>query len=86
MTSEHHHCTSQIETSCVRLVAEPRNNFRAVSAVVHQGGLCGREDKAHRTQVVPRRAAAWPHHGLLGHWRQAKGAGPPSIQPSLIIV
>ena len=48
-------------------------------AVVHQGGLQRRAHQAHRAQVVPRRAAARPHHGLLRDGRQAQGAADPAL-------
>ena len=61
----HHHRYSGIYSiSCALLL---------LRAVVHQGGLRRCEDQADRPQVVPRRAAARPHHGLLRHWRQAQG-------------
>lgn len=84
--SEHHHGTFQIEALCVCLVGAPGCNICGVNAVVHQGRICRREDKAHRAHVVPRRAAARPHHGLLSHRCQAKGAGLPPTPPACIII
>ena len=70
----------------VCLVGAPGCDVCGVNAVVHQGRIHGREDKAHRAHVVPRRAAARPHHGLLSHWCQAKGAGLPPAPPACIIM
>ncbi len=43
------------------------------TAVVHKGGLQRCENKEDRAKMVSGRTAAWPHHGLLGHWHQTKG-------------
>lgn len=43
------------------------------STVVHQGGVCGCQDQAHRPVMVPWGQAAWAHYGLLGHRTQASG-------------
>ena len=84
--SEPHHGTFQAKVMCFCLIGALGDDVCGVNAVVHQGGLCGREDKAHWAHVVPRRAAAWPHHGLLRHRRQAKGAGLSSAPSASIIM